>query len=244
MKTCEEMAENVLRRRNEFVAKRKKQRTALISSCACLAVIAGIGFGVSGRDTQLPVSPDVTQIDTDSQYVNMDNIRVNYVGSAGEGKSKIDGILTDMDIQNDALIEDSLSLKALNQHFTEFLGISYEEYIAKLPEGLELDALYELKTRNSPNDNDYSLHDYVFTFKHRSGGEVRLALSPYGKPLRDWFILYDAPLTSEICGKELVITSHGSVLLTVFEHNGVWYDIEADGISVEDFVILICAVIS
>ena len=98
--------------------------------------------------------------------------------------------------------------------------------------------------RNSPEDNDYSFHDYVFIFKDQSGCEVRLALSPFGEPIRDWFILYDAPFTSEICGEELVITGHGSVLFTVFEHDGVWYDIEADGISVEEFVILLCAVIN
>ena len=129
MKSYDEMAESVLRRRDEYVAKRKKQRTALISSCACLAVIAGIGFGVSRNTPEIPVSPDTTQSDTESQYVNMDNIRVNYVGNAGEGKSKIDGILTDMDVRTD----NSYSLEALNKNFTEFLGISYNEFMEKLP---------------------------------------------------------------------------------------------------------------
>lgn len=240
MKTSDEMAENVLRRRNEFVAKRKKQRTALISSCACLAVIAGIGFGLSGRDPQLPVAPDVTQGGTESQYVNMEDIHINYVGSTGEGRSKIDGILTDMDVRT----ESSLSIETLNEQFTEYLGISYEDFMEKLPKGLELDALYELKARNGPGENNYSLHDYVFTFKHRSGGEVRLALSPYGKPLRDWFILYDAPLISEINGEELIIVSHGEILLSVFDHKGIWYDLETNGASLEDFAILLFSIIS
>ena len=241
MKTCDEMAESVLRRRDEYVVRRKKQRTALISSCACLALIAGIGFGLSGSDPQIPVAPEVTQSSTESQYVNMENIHVNYVGSAAEGKSKIDGILTDMDVRTD----NSYSLEALNKNFTEFLGISYNEFMEKLPKGLILDQFYELKTRNSPNENDYSLHDYIFNFKYpASGGELKFALSPFGKPLRDWFILDDAPLISEISGEELVITSHGEVLLTVFEHNGVWYDLEAEGVSIQDFVILLYSLIN
>ena len=240
MKTCDEMAENVLRRRDAYIVRRKKQRTALLSSCACLALIAGIGFGLSGRDPQLPVAPDVTQGGTESQYVNMEDIHINYVGSTGEGKSKIDGILTDMDVRT----ESSLSIETLNEQFTEYLGISYEDFMEKLPKGLELDALYELKARNGPGENNYSLHDYIFNFKYpESGGELKLAVSPFGKPLRDWLIADDAPLISEISGEELVITSHGEILLTVFEHNGVWYDLEAKGISVQDFVILLYSLI-
>ena len=236
MKTCEEMAEDVLRRRDEYLIRRKKQRTALISSCACLALIAGIGFGMSGRDPQLPVAPDVTQGGTESQYVNMEDIHINYVGSTGEGKSKIDGILTDMDVRT----ESSLSIGTLNEQFTEYLGISYEDFMEKLPKGLELDALYELKARNGPGENNYSLHDYIFNFKYpASGGELRLAVSPFGEPLRDWFIEDEAPLISEINGEELIIVSHGEILLSVFDHKGIWYDVEANGISLEEFVIFL-----
>lgn len=249
MKSYNEMAESVLSRRDEYVKKRKKQTRTFASGVLCLALIAGIGFGFDafGGKPAAPEATDSLAVEkTGSKYVNMENIHVNEVGGSGDAellcdidcqyeayKSKIDGVLQFVD-------------DVKNEEFLKNMGMSWGDFTAKLPNGFDLQDMCALYVTDRPGSGEYNIfHDYVLRLKDtQSDAELTLAMSPLEKPLRDCFYLNDDPIYSEINGVKLVIMGDGNIFYTIFEYNGIWYDIETYHISLEDFVILLNSIIS
>ena len=250
MKTSDEMAESVLSRRNEYVKMRRKRVRTIASSAFCLALIAGVGFGL-GAGRELPGTPDVTaptvtEAADVSYYVNMENIHVNDLSPSGSaslacdqdclyvaGKSKLDGL--------SRLMDDTEEEKFLRR-----IGISLSDFIVKLPKGYELSQISSLYVADRPGSGEYNVfHDYLFFLSNtQTDGSIKIAMSPVEKPLRDCFFMCDDPVYSEINGVKLVITGDGGFYCTVFEYNGIWYDVETDGASLEDFVILLYSIIT
>lgn len=249
MKSYNEMAESVLSRRDEYVKKRKKQTRTFASGVLCLALLAGIGFGFDafGGKPAAPEATDSLAVEkTGSKYVNMENIYVNNVGESLSGslacdidlqyeayKSKIDGVLQLVDA-------------AKYEEFLKNTGMSWSNFSAKLPKGFDLQEMYALYVTYRPGSGEYNtFHDYVLRLKDtQSDAELTLAMSPLEKPLRDCIYLCDDPVYSEINGVKLAIIGDDYNYYTIFEYNGIWYDIETYSISLEDFVIFLNSIIS
>lgn len=249
MKSYNEMAESVLSRRDEYVKKRKKQTRTFASGVLCLALIAGVGFGFNAGGNK-PNTPEVTDSlateKTDSIYVNMENIHVNEVDGSGDAelacdidcqyeayKSKIDGVLQ--------LVDDEK-----NEEFLKNTGMSWSDFTAKLPNGFDLQDMCALYVTDRPGSGEYNIfHDYVLRLKDtQSDAGLTLAMSPVEKPLRDCYYLCDDPVYSEINGVKLAIIGDDYNYYTIFEYDGIWYDIETYSISLEDFVIFLNSIIS
>lgn len=122
-------------------------------------------------------------------------------------------------------------------NFRDFTGISYEDFIARVPGTWEYANFYSLAIRGYKDVNlsdEYRLHDYVFDFRTADGGEARIALCSLEEPLRDYLIGCDDPAQSEINGVPVFIYRFDDIFMAEFSFEKVNYDIETRGIELEE----------
>ena len=133
-------------------------------------------------------------------------------------------------------VTDGLTVPA---QFAQAAGVNGDEFYPALQERFTIDSYYVLWVRSSRESETYDLaHDHCLELQTGSGGTATLSVSREGWPLRCCLLLDEDPLLSTVQGVEMVI--HGMKLpdrtafFTRFEHDGVWYDIETEGISEEE----------
>lgn len=131
--------------------------------------------------------------------------------------------------------------------FSAAAGQDGEQLLAALGERFSLTLLY---TRSLlPLDgSDAQLHDWCIEVANADGGHAVIVLSAVGEPLRDYFILPggdngEDALLSHIGEAELTITgcemADGTLYLALCEKDGVWYDVESCGFSLEELEALL-----
>lgn len=241
MKTYEEMAESVLSRRDAYIAKRKKQVKVFASGIICLAVIVGIGFGVSGGlNSTEPSTSDLGHSDNSSVYVNKEGIRINEIDTTMQPSLKLD-----MDVKFENYTTNGITKfknEDMNKDFMKNLGVSYNEFRKMIPEFYSVNSFYATLAGNG--SGKYVFHEYVMELNDcEYGGSIRLAFCRNGKPLRDYLYLCDDPMYSEINGEKLVISHWENTYATEFTHNGISYDIESTGVRLDDYIILLCSIL-
>lgn len=123
--------------------------------------------------------------------------------------------------------------------FAQAAGVRSDDFYATLQEKFTISSYYILWVRNSKESETYDLaHDHCLELHTESGGRATVSVSREGWPLRCYLIDSAEPLLSTVQGVELVV--HGMKLpdrttfFTRFEHDGVWYDIETEGIREEE----------
>lgn len=144
----------------------------------------------------------------------------------------------DMDVQftyYDKLPQDVW--KSVLEEFDAFTGISYDEFVAELPDEWELSEFYSASTRGYKDgelSDEYSLHDYVFEVQTDNGGSATIALCSFEDPLRDCFIESEDPKESVINGTSLVIYGYADCYMVQFSYQNVNYDIETQNITLDE----------
>lgn len=224
MKTYDEMAQSVFRRRDEYRARRKKSSRIAVTAALSLALFVGAGFGLTKHQAPVAVTeaPELQQSTAKSFAYTIVVNDMEQLMSA------------DMDVQ-------SASPKLAE--FEQFTGMSYGDFTAKIPEKFTLTEFYSMASRGD-GDGGYELHDYVFGFDVGSG-HIKAALCSFEKPLCDCYVLSESPQTSTIGDTTLII--HGddhSWFFAEFEHGGLFWDIEADGVTQDElteFLTVICS---
>lgn len=235
---------NVLRRRDEYILKKKKRsrqitRAAVMMSCVCLITVGAVRMGVKPDDTV-----DIAD-DTSNAVVEYKKNDITIE----DKKEKIEKpIKAEININN---IDDMMSLALdidcqINHDVTadEFktnTGIDYDTLLEAIPDSLTFKSIYSITT---PNNGEYRHHDYVLTYGTKAGREAGIAMCSYEKPLRDWFIMCDDPIKSVISGVELIIYKFNDLYMTVFENGGVYYDVTADGIAENELKDLLTGLIN
>lgn len=245
MKNCDEMVNSLLERRDRYVAEQKRKRKVLtrtVASMCCVCLVALLGFGMwqSRIFNTTILKPEMlnngTNIEqtqgnqSDQQIEDTENLFV---------VNQVDSIMAaDMDVQIN-------SFKKLPHHvwmlvledFHKFVGISYEEFIDKIPENFDCYHFYFLSIPGYKDANlmdEYRLHDYVFEYHTESGGDAKIAICANEEPLRDYLIECDHPKQSEINGVPVVIYGYQDTFMVQFSHENINYDIETSNITLDE----------
>ena len=221
MKTYDEMADSVFRRRDEYRAKRRKNVRIAVTTALSLALFVGAGFGLTKHQPPVAVTetPEVQQSVAKSFAYTIVVNDMNQLLSA------------DMDVQ-------SASPKLAE--FEQFTGMSYGDFTAKIPEKFTLAEFYSMASRGD-GEGEYELHDYVFGFDVGSG-HIKAALCSFEMPLRDCYVLSVSPQVSTIGDTALTIHGNGHSFFAEFEHGGLFWDIEADGVTQDELTEFLTAI--
>lgn len=118
----------------------------------------------------------------------------------------------------------------------------------KIPEELNEAAYYEIYTRPNTDTDNYSLlHDYgvayTCTSSEHTAKQVILHFSKEFKPLRD-YLFGDEPKLSTIGNTTLEIYRYENSYMTMFTYDGLNFDIEAQGITEDEFIEILVSIIA
>lgn len=120
--------------------------------------------------------------------------------------------------------------KLIEEDFYTFANISYDDFVALIPEKFRMDmTFYSLATKgykDSEQDDEYRLHDYVFDCQSDEGVQVTIALCNFEAPIRDYFIHDENPEVSSVNGTPVTIYGYDNMYMANFSYEGVNYDIE------------------
>lgn len=261
MKDYNEMAESIFERRDKYNTERRRAMNKIkkrmsAAACCCLAVVIGLGVWRTGILSDSV--DDGIEISTLQQGENIDdsvtqsgnNSEISAPGLTNLLKvNKADDLLIgDMDVEYTLYEKSQYDAweKAL-EDFYEFTGISYDDFIAKIPNTWENSSFYSLSARDYKNDganDEYRLHDYVFDYKTEDGKEAAIAICSFETPLRDYFVECDNPEQSEINGVPLVIYGYEQLYMVQFSYNNLNYDIQARGVTLEELEELLSAILA
>ena len=121
--------------------------------------------------------------------------------------------------------------------FHTLMGISYDDFILKVPAKWSLLDFYSLSTRgykDSGLEEDYRMHDYVFEYQTENSGSITIALCSFEQPLRDCFFECKNPKVSNVYGIEIMVYQYENTFFTEFKYEDVYYDIETNGVGIEE----------
>ncbi len=236
MKSCDEMVNSLLERREQYVAGQKRKRKVLaraVTSMCCAGLAALLGFGM--RQSELFRNNDT----------NIEQTQENQSNQQTEGNenlfvvNKADSIMdTDMDVQINSFNKIPYYVwVSILEDFHEFAGITYEEFTDKIPANFECFHFYSLSIpgyKDADLKDEYRLHDYVFEYRTENGGEAIIAICSSEEPLRDYFIRCNNPKQSEINGVSVMIYGYQDTFVVQFAHEKINYDIETNNITLEE----------
>ena len=246
----EEMRARVLRKAleaNRSVRRRRFAPRLMAAAAACVAVAGCLAltlqFGRNGSEGTLPYGDGPALVSgeqpgsTPSQHavaealLNVNRLSPETVISA------------DMDVQYRNIAEMSEEERAaVLQRFEKESGRSYEAFAAVASDVFASAGFHTILAPGG-NDGDYALHDYVFTFR-TGGGEATVALCAFEEPLRDClFPTEDEPALSEIGGVRLAVYECNGAYYTAFSHNGMYYDIATERVSLDELAALLTAIV-
>lgn len=134
----------------------------------------------------------------------------------------------------------------LPQAFEDSIGIGYESFLKRVPDIFLLDSFYGLASRGFQDgapDSEYTLHDFVLDYTTETGGKARITLCGFEEPLRDCIFTCEDPAESRVNGRTLILYGAGDSVMTRFSNQGIFYDIEATGLTVEELELLLAGLI-
>ena len=119
--------------------------------------------------------------------------------------------------------------------FQENIGINYQDFTAKLPESLTVTSFYSLHVRKwQPTLSAYAFHDYILDCRTEKNAEVTIALSPINAPLKCCIERTENPILSQINGVDVEIHGWNESFIALFQHKGLYYDIETTHFTIEE----------
>ncbi len=135
--------------------------------------------------------------------------------------------------------------KILNE-FEDEVGVSYDEFLAKIPKQFISMNFYTSSIRGYKDANlpdEYKIHDYVFEYKTENDGQIFIAICKDEEPLRDYFFEFKGK-QSRIGNTELEISQYNDEYIVNFEFNSIYYDIETDGITENELLELLQSILT
>ena len=211
----------------------------VMAACLCLvAVGAFVSSGLQSKPDGAGVQPGGTPgsevIQPGNTHETAQPARTNLLVV-----NEVERVMgADMDVQLTSFNKLPYDMwMSVLEEFHGFVGITYEEFTAKIPNIFEYRNFYSLSTRGFKDANltdEYRLHDYVFEYQTESGGEATIAICSNEEPLRDYFVTCDHPKQSEINGVPVLIYGHEDSFMVQFSHGNINYDIGTSNITLEE----------
>lgn len=116
----------------------------------------------------------------------------------------------------------------------------------KLPDDVKLisSSCYYTRERNSDEYN--TLHDYIIRYTTEGGNDkdIQIAFSKIGKPLKCVVVVTDNKDISVIGNVELEISEVNGTYMATFYFDNMNFDIEAKGLSLDEFVELLKSIVA
>lgn len=210
-----------------------------LAACVCLVIAAVVMWRYADTGSVSPsINVSSEQINGKQEYPP-DKIKINKSSGVGQADYDVE-ILHINDKLPYAVWQDEL------KKFRETVGIDYDSFVAKAGD-YTLNEFYGLLTRAVEEGElaeEYTLHDYAFSFSGKNADErIELAVSTVEPPLRDCFIICDNPKESMVNGCKMYIQQMVNTYITQFSYNGLYYDIESYSISLDEFLSFVKAYI-
>lgn len=144
----------------------------------------------------------------------------------------------DMDVQYEFYMKLPYDVwQTVQEDFYTSVGISYDDFILKVPENFSLANFYSLSTRgykDSGLEDKYQRHDYVFEYHTERSGNVTIAICSFESPLRDCFFECKNPKVTEVNGIKVRVYQYENTFFVEYMYEGVYYDIETQGVGTEE----------
>ncbi len=212
----------------EAIAYKKSSRlkTAIAIIAAAVVLIVGL-FVVADREKGAQ-KLDLQMDESVSIYINTDDLMA---------------MSPDMDIQIEWYDTDEISGE-VKESFKDRVGVEPEAFISRLPEGFEVESFWSYLSRYNENGirhETYSPYDYRMQIAAPTEGSITIAACGKGEPLRDCIIVCENAVPSMVNDTEMYIYKLGNSYYTCFESGGIYYDIETESVSDEEFAALIAA---
>ena len=129
------------------------------------------------------------------------------------------------------------------KQFATAIGLNYNDFAAKIPDAFKNKSFYSVDVPVDAARTEYIPHDYVFEYQTENGREVTIAICSKSKPLRDIVFMCN-PTPSIINGVSIVIFRYNDNFLVRFSWETVNYDIETNGITLEELEHLLVGILS
>ncbi len=207
---------------------------------ACLTIAIGGITLLRKQDDGLFITPDhrfpqgeSTPTDNGSQAAP-DGLQMPYLHwNINQGERIANSMDMDVQLTNyGSLSEQSKEWQEGTAAFFTHTGIPYDEFAKNIPAQMRGSAT--LYTMASPYEGSYRHHDYVFNYYGENDARIAVAVCHFEAPLRDiCFESLEKP--SYINGTEAMVVAFSDTdYYAAFCDEGVWYDITAQGITLEE----------
>ena len=229
MKNYDELTNDLLLRRDRYVAEQKKRRKAIITSLCCVCVVALLGFGLWKSGTSRPATGDLSIISTKPQNDPTTNppIQISWV------VNRVDGFVggARLNYETSMYYSETKNIAEMAQHF----GRDFSTLTNVMPDGFQFTGNYERKFYYE-NDGTLVCDDCHFYYK-KDQQEIAIHASKIGKPY-DFLYLPDNLIPSNINGVEMIVGEFHSnntspkidLVFADFSHKGIQYRVTVKNI--------------
>lgn len=222
MKNYEELTQELLLRRDRYVAEQKKRRKAVIASLCCVCVVALVGFGLWKSGTYHPAPGDLSIISTKPQTDPTTNPPAQISWVVNQVKGFVGGAR--LNYETSMYYSETKNIAEMAQHF----GRDFSTLTDVMPDGFQFAGNYE---RNFYYENNGTLVCDDCHFYYTKGEqEIAIHASKIGVPY-DYLYRLDNLIPSNINGVEMIIGEFHSnnvspkmdLVFADFSHKGIQY---------------------
>ncbi len=227
MKTYDELTNDLLTRRDCYVAAQKQKRITIITSLCCVCFVALLGFGLWKSGVFRPATVDLSISGTKPQAdpttttpTTNAPIQILWV------MNKVDGFVGSarLNYETSMYYSETKNLAEMAQHF----GRDFSTLTEVMPDGFQFAGNYERKFYYE-NDGTLVCDDCHFYYT-KGDQEIAIHSSKIAKPY-DFLYLPDNLIPSNINGVEMVIGEFHSnntspkidLVFADFSHKGIQY---------------------
>lgn len=201
--------------------KNKKSIYWIASVCAVCVIVFGVVIGTNDFNNKQNINNLYVAENLEEENFAKD-LKINKIENMAMRK-------LDAEMKN-------IELESLSEKFKFIDDIN-------VPAEYKLESAYNLFTKKDASVIEYNLlHDYVLSYVKDDENTIEIAFSEVATPLRDYFINSQNE-TSKIGDVEVVISQFEEMYLATFNVNGIYFDIETEGITESQLVDLLNSII-
>lgn len=244
MKNYDELTNDLLARRDRYIAKQKKKRKIAVTSLCCVCVVALLGFGLwkRGLSTSAPPAIGGQSISNTKPHIDISTAPTTAASTEPATTPTAKPIQITWNInkvtntvgadRNNFNTPEYYSEKKDSAALTEYFGRDFSALGDIMPDGFQCAGGYTptffYKIDGTPAYDSCN-------FLYRKGDEqISIRASKIGAPY-DYLYMLDNPLSSYVDGVEMVVggfyasenSEEFDLIFADFSHNGIWYRVTA-----------------
>lgn len=178
-------------------------------------------------------------------FSNLMDVFNSNTPNVNDSKSKIftnqvnEMIFLDLDVEITSYYDqDNNKQKEMIDRFQSMMNLDFNAFVNRLSEQYSINSIYTLSSKGDES-SIYKVHDFVFEFFDQSENRYQISMCPSEEPLRDCFINVKCPKESIILNTDVIIFQSNEMFIAQFKHNGIWYDVETNGVEIKELELFI-----